>query len=225
MLVLLGGVLAYLAVWWEAAPQARFLLPGARSACRGRRRRRVTPWLRSGGVRRAAVLAILAGPARPSSARRLGRPDTAIDTVTVGAEERGVFLERLTGTYRALVAACARAGPGTIGVVGYDSLYNLPGRAIQIDAARVCSLARAARIRGPPPLTRRQNVACGQQCRAVPTTRSRPRLLDQDRCLPRALCDVPLARPKRSVRPRPLLPRRWHDESRASTSRSLRGSR
>ena len=53
---------------------------------------------------------------------------------TVGAESRGAFLERLTGTYDALRAARERAGPGTIGVVGYDSVFNLPGRAIQIDA-------------------------------------------------------------------------------------------
>jgi hypothetical protein len=132
VLVLLGGALVYLVAWWEQTPQARFLLPALAvlAAVGGTA---VAPWLRSGGARRAAAIVVIACAAAAWLASSVALTRQLLPP-TVGAESRSAFLERLTGTYVALRAARERAGSGTFGVVGYDSVFNLPGRAIQIDA-------------------------------------------------------------------------------------------
>jgi hypothetical protein len=129
--VLVAGVIVYAVVWWEESPQARFLLPclavlaavaGAGSGS----------WLRTAGLRRNAVLVVLGCSALAWAAASIALTRQLLP-VTVGAEAKGAFLQRLTGTYEAFTAARARTGSGTVGLAGYPFAFNFPGRAVAID--------------------------------------------------------------------------------------------
>jgi hypothetical protein len=128
--VIAAASLVYLLAWAELGPQARFLLPllAVFSALCGAALPR---WLAAGPVARAAVFAVLVltGAAWAASSGALTRQ---LLPVTVGAESRGHFVERLTGTHDALRAARARAGHGTIGLAGYPFVYLVPGDAIAL---------------------------------------------------------------------------------------------
>jgi hypothetical protein len=145
------GALAFVAIWWEESPQARFLLPALAvlAAVGGAG---AAPWLQASGVRRVATVAVLAAAAAVWLVSSVALTRRLLP-VTVGAESHAAFIQRLTGTYDALVAARARAGPGTIGVAGYDSTFNVPGRAISLalpefdpSLSRTAYLARLASL-------------------------------------------------------------------------------
>ncbi len=129
VLALLAGAVLYLIAWDVQSPQARFLLPAlavlAPAAGAG-----IAPLLCAGRARRAAILAVFAavGAVWLASSAALTRQ---LLPVTVGAESRAAFVERLTGTYDAFVAARARTA-GTVALAGYPLSYHFPGRAIQI---------------------------------------------------------------------------------------------
>ena len=105
---------SYCAVWWEQTPRRGFLLPALAvlAAVGGVG---AAAWLaRRAAAGAALVLAIFgcAAVAWLASSVALTRQ---LLPVTVGAEGRGAFLQRLTGTYDALHEARADAGEGTIG--------------------------------------------------------------------------------------------------------------
>jgi hypothetical protein len=128
VLLLWLGALVFAAIWWEESPQARFLLPALAvlAAVGGAG---AAPWLRVPGLRRGVTLVVLGAAAAVWLASSVALTRRLLP-VTIGAESRAAFIQRLTGTYDALVAARARVGPGTIGVAGYDSTFNVPGRAV-----------------------------------------------------------------------------------------------
>jgi hypothetical protein len=142
---LLIGTVGFLIAWWYLSEQARFLFPalailsaaaGAGAAALWKRR----PWTRRPLL---AILAVAAGIWLVASVALTRQ----LIPVTVGAESRGAFLQRLTGTYRAFQAV-ARRKPGTVGLVGYPFAFNFPGRAIQLDnPAFTPYVARAEYVR------------------------------------------------------------------------------
>ena len=140
-LLLAAGVAVYLVAWHEESPQARFLLPtlailavlGGLGAA---------GWVARGTWRRIAVLGVLACATVvwAGASEALTRE---LLPVAFGAESQGAFVQRLTGTRRALLAARSRVGPGTIGVAGYDSVYDVPGKALSLGVPEfVPSLSR-----------------------------------------------------------------------------------
>ncbi len=124
------GALAFVAIWWEESPQARFLLPALAvlAAVGGAG---AAPWLRTRGVRRGGMVVVLTAAAAVWLVSSVALTRRLLP-VTVGAESHAALIQRLTGTYDALVAARSRVGSGTIGVAGYDSTFNVPGRAISL---------------------------------------------------------------------------------------------
>jgi hypothetical protein len=128
---LVVGVIVYAAAWWEESPQARFLLPalavlaavaGGGSAA----------WLQTTGLRRNTVLIVLGVSALAWAVASLALTRQLLP-VTIGAEGKSAFLQRLTGTYDAFTQARARTGTGTVALVGYPFTFNFPGRAVTID--------------------------------------------------------------------------------------------
>jgi hypothetical protein len=126
----LAGAVVYLVVWWYFSEQARFLLPalGAFAAAAGAGAGavlRTRPWTAYpiGLVLTAAAVVWLVASI---ALTRQFLP------VTVGAESRTAFLQRLTGTYRSFQAVASRTD-GTVGLAGYPFPFNFPGRAIQLD--------------------------------------------------------------------------------------------
>jgi hypothetical protein len=130
-LALAAGAGLYCVVWWEQSPQARFLLP-ALAVLAALGGVGAAAWLAAGGRRRGVVFAVLACTAVAWLASSVALTRQLLP-VTVGAESREAFLQRLTGTYDALAAARSRAGEGTIGLVGYSFDYNVPGRSVTVD--------------------------------------------------------------------------------------------
>jgi hypothetical protein len=130
VLVLLGGAAIFGVAWWELAPQARFLLPGLAvlAAVGGAGS---TSWLESGLRTRIPVgaLLVVAGVAWLVASVALTRQ---LIPVTVGAEGRTHFLQRLTGTYDAFRSARGRSGDATIGLVDYPYPFNVPGRSVSL---------------------------------------------------------------------------------------------
>jgi hypothetical protein len=125
--VLLAGCLVYLVFWWETTQQARFLLPvlAVLSALGGAATERL---LRAGGLRRAAVAAVLAVTALAWLVTSAALTRQLLP-VTVGLESREDFLERLTGTYRAFRQVDGRVD-GTLALAGYNFPFNYPGAAV-----------------------------------------------------------------------------------------------
>jgi 4-amino-4-deoxy-L-arabinose transferase-like glycosyltransferase len=148
-LVLLGGVVVYIVVWHLQSPQARFLLPALAvlAAVGGTA---AAPWLAGSGARRAAASAVLVAAAAAWLVSTAALTRELLPSA-VGLESRDSTLQRLTGTYDAFRAARERAGPGTVGLVGYPFAFNFPGRALSVDLPEfVPSLPRAvylARLR------------------------------------------------------------------------------
>ena len=67
--------------------------------------------------------------------------------VAFGAESRGHFLQRLTGTYDTYREVHARV-PGELGLVGYPYAFNYPGRAIGLESpAFTKTVSRADYVR------------------------------------------------------------------------------
>ena len=67
--------------------------------------------------------------------------------VAFGAESRGHFLQRLTGTYDTYREVHARV-PGELGLVGYPYSFNYPGRAIGLESpAFTKTVSRADYVR------------------------------------------------------------------------------
>jgi hypothetical protein len=132
---------AYCVVWVEQSAQARYLLPplAILAAVAGAGAAR---WLRADAKRRLATFCVLAlaGVAWFASSVALTRQ---LLPVTVGAESRNHFLQRLTGTYGSYREARASVGNGVVGLVGYPFPFNFPGRAVTIDVPEfVPSLSR-----------------------------------------------------------------------------------
>jgi hypothetical protein len=145
-LLLGAGVIVYAVAWREESPQARFLLPAlAVLAVLGGLG--AADWIAAGGRRRVAVIAVLACTAVVWLVASAALTRQLLP-IAVGAESRAAFLSRLTGTHRALVEARARVGPGRIGVAGYDSVFGIPGQAVELGVPEfVPSLSRAAMLR------------------------------------------------------------------------------
>ena len=128
--MLAAGAVVYLVVWREESPQARFLLPAlAVLAVLGGLG--AADWLSRGAWRHRAVLTVLACAAAVWLGAS-GALTRQLLPIAFGAETKGAFLQRLTGTYRATAEARARVGPGTIGVAGYDFAFNIPGDAVDL---------------------------------------------------------------------------------------------
>ena len=127
----LAGVIVFVVAWHLQSPQARFLLP-ALAVLAALGGAAAAPWLHAGGRRRGAVLAVLSCAAAVWLVST-GALTRQLLPVTVGLESRTAALERLTGTYDALLAARGRAGAGTVGLVGYPFTFNFPGRAVTVD--------------------------------------------------------------------------------------------
>lgn len=141
-LLLAAGAVVYIVAWRAESPQARFLLPAlAVLAVLGGLG--AAEWVGRGAGRRLAVYAVLSCAALVWLVSS-GALTRQLLPVTVGAETRTAFLNRLTGTYRALVEARARVGPGRIGVAGYDFVFDIPGQAVDLGVPEfVPSLSRA----------------------------------------------------------------------------------
>jgi hypothetical protein len=140
------GVLAYLVAWQRESPQARFLLP-ALAVLASLGGLGAGDWVERGARRRLAVLAVLGCAAVAWLAASVALTRQLLP-VTVGAESRQAYLERLTGTYDALLAARTRVGPGRIGVAGYDFVFDIPGQAVDLGVPEfVPSLSRAETLR------------------------------------------------------------------------------
>ncbi len=143
VLVLVAGAAIFLVAWWELGPQARFLLPALAVLAAVGGAGSVS-WLAAGRRTRGPVGAVLlvAGIAWLVASVALTRQ---LVPVTVGAEGRTHFLQRLTGTYDTFRAARARSGDATIGLVDYPYPFNVPGRSISLGQPEFRpSLQRAA---------------------------------------------------------------------------------
>jgi 4-amino-4-deoxy-L-arabinose transferase-like glycosyltransferase len=125
--VLVASAFLYAVAWWYLSPQARFLLPalailaavgGPAVAAIARRGRIGTAVLVLGGL---GVAADWAAPSVALTRRAL--------PVAVGAVSQAAYVERETGTYRALRAASGRAR-GTLALAGYPFSYYVGGPAV-----------------------------------------------------------------------------------------------
>src|SRR5262249_4978458 len=130
-LLLLGGVLVYVVAWHLQSPQARFLLPALAilAAVGGTA---AALWLSAAGARPVLAGLVLAVAAAGWLVSTAGLTRQLFPSA-VGIESRSKALERLTGTYDAFREARRRAGPGTVGLVGYPFAFDFPGRAVSVD--------------------------------------------------------------------------------------------
>ena len=131
VLGLWAGVVVFLVAWHAESQQARFLLPAMAILATIGGGGVAVLWEAAGSMRVAAVIVLaLAAGAWLVSSVALTRQ---LLPVAVGAQSHAAFLQRLTGTYDAFVAARRAAGPGTVGLAGYTFTFNFPGRAVSID--------------------------------------------------------------------------------------------
>lgn len=149
-LAILAGVVVYLVAWWHLTQQARFLLPAAAALAA------------VGGAGAAAAIARVPPLRWPVAAVFVAAAVVwAISSValtrqllpvTVGAESRPHFLQRLTGTFATFVAVHRIAGD-SLGLAMYTFPFNYPGRAIQLeDPAFAPWIGRAGWLRRVAPL-------------------------------------------------------------------------
>jgi hypothetical protein len=145
-LLLAAGVIAYVVAWRVESPQARFLLPALAvlSVLAGLG---AADWIADGGRRGLAAISVLACVALVWLVASAALTRQLLPAA-VGAETKAAYLTRLTGTYRGLLESRARAGPGRLGVAGYDLVFDIPGQAVELGVPEfVPSLSRAELLR------------------------------------------------------------------------------